>query len=353
MESGQLVAPLDRPGPARRGAGRPRPRSGAAGRSAPPPARSRRAARRSRRRRRRGRSARVPERLVHLGDQPGHRLGEPAGGVYRGAEVGRGAFAARVEAVRPVQRPLHRRSPSDLTHHSTVSRASQVVRGFRPGADAAFGLAELTLEPMFARLFAWLRRHQRLVDLVLMLPIGVAALLSRARYVEMPNGVPPTRSPVYLHVALAVLIVRSADLAAPVAARRCSRSSPWWRSSSGSPGSASPRATSRVMVAMYTIAAQCAFRWALAAADWSPSSARPCPSTSWSSSPTPGSVAVADPVLDIRSGRSGCAGSTSARAASTRSAWRSGPRGSSVNGTLRPRWPPRPNVRGSPGSCTT
>jgi signal transduction histidine kinase len=117
---------------------------------------------------------------------------------------------------------------------------------------------------MFARLFAWLRRHQRLVDFVLMLPIGLASLAARARYVEMTAHGYPREVHFLIHVALAVL------MCVPLIWRRR-----WprgvfaflavvafvqWIADINVAAS-----DFTLMVAMYTIAAQCAFRWALAA----------------------------------------------------------------------------------------
>ena len=117
---------------------------------------------------------------------------------------------------------------------------------------------------MFARLFAWLRRHQRLVDFVLMLPIGASALVARARYVEMRADGFPREVSLYLHVALAVL------MCVPLVWRRR-----WPREVFAFlavvafvqwlAGINIAACDFTLMVAMYTIAAQCAFRWALAA----------------------------------------------------------------------------------------
>ncbi|MEV5707333.1 histidine kinase [Actinoallomurus sp. NPDC052274] len=117
---------------------------------------------------------------------------------------------------------------------------------------------------MLPRLFAWLRRHQWLVDLMPTLALCVVSLLSRGRYVTlMPNGL-PREVPLPAHGTLAVV------MCLPLIWRRR------W-----------PRAVFAfialvalvqwladinvalydlaVPVALYTIAAQCVLRWALAA----------------------------------------------------------------------------------------
>ncbi|GLY88486.1 sensor histidine kinase [Actinoallomurus iriomotensis] len=117
---------------------------------------------------------------------------------------------------------------------------------------------------MVPRLFVWLRRHQRFVDTLLMLPFLALAVLVRGRWIATtPDGI--TRSIPFLgNLALAVA------MCVPLVWRRR------W-----------PRAVFAVialvafvqwlvgvnistcdfplLVAMYTIAAQCGFRWAVAA----------------------------------------------------------------------------------------
>ncbi|MGH3381317.1 MAG: sensor histidine kinase, partial [Actinoallomurus sp.] len=117
---------------------------------------------------------------------------------------------------------------------------------------------------MFARLFAWLRLHQRLVDFVLMLPFGVTALSVTARYVATtPSGL--TRDvPLPFHYTLAVVMCvpliwrrrRPRSVFAVLAAAAFVQ----WLA-----GINIAACDFTLMVAMYTIAAQCAFRWALAA----------------------------------------------------------------------------------------
>ena len=117
---------------------------------------------------------------------------------------------------------------------------------------------------MFARLFAWLRRHQQLVDFVLMLPFVLPSVLVRARYVDMtPNGF-PREVPLPAHYTLAIV------MCLPLIWRRR-----WPRSVFAVlavvafiqwlAGINIAACDFTLMVAMYTIAAQCAFRWALAA----------------------------------------------------------------------------------------
>jgi signal transduction histidine kinase len=117
---------------------------------------------------------------------------------------------------------------------------------------------------MFARLFAWLRRHQQLVDFVLMLPFALTALAAKARYVDMTASGYPREVPLPMLFALVAL------MCVPLIWRRR-----WPRSVFALlsivafvqwlAGINIAAADFTLMVAMYTIAAQCAFRWALAA----------------------------------------------------------------------------------------
>jgi signal transduction histidine kinase len=117
---------------------------------------------------------------------------------------------------------------------------------------------------MIARLFAWLRRHQQLVDLFLMLPFAISSVLARSRYVEMTPGGIPREVPLPAHYTLAVVMClpliwrrrwpRSVFLILTVAAFV------QWLA-----GIDIAASDFTLMVAMYTIAAQCAFRWSLAA----------------------------------------------------------------------------------------
>jgi signal transduction histidine kinase len=117
---------------------------------------------------------------------------------------------------------------------------------------------------MFARPFAWLRRHQQLVDFVLMLPFGVPAASVTAQYVTLTASGFPRHVALRVHVALAVL------MCVPLIWRRR-----WPRGVFAFlavvafiqwlAGINIAVSDFTLMVAMYTIAAQCAFRWALAA----------------------------------------------------------------------------------------
>jgi signal transduction histidine kinase len=117
---------------------------------------------------------------------------------------------------------------------------------------------------MFARLFAWLRRHQQLVDFVLMLPFVLPSVLARARYVDMaPNGL-PREVPLPAHYTLAIvmclpLIWRRRWPRSVFAVLAVMAFIQWLAGINIAAGDFT------LMVAMYTIAAQCAFRWALAA----------------------------------------------------------------------------------------
>ncbi|MDN3353910.1 sensor histidine kinase [Actinomadura sp. DC4] len=117
---------------------------------------------------------------------------------------------------------------------------------------------------MFARLFAWLRRHQRPVDLVLMLPFGLMGVLVRSRYVDMTTSGLPREVPLDIHLPLAAamclpLIWRRRWPRAVFAILALAALVQWLI------GINIAACDFTVMVAMYTIAAQCAFRWALAA----------------------------------------------------------------------------------------
>ncbi|MCW2861009.1 MAG: histidine kinase [Actinoallomurus sp.] len=117
---------------------------------------------------------------------------------------------------------------------------------------------------MFARLFAWLRWHQWLVDLVLMLPLAALSLAIRGRYVEMTNDVVPRSIPLAAHLALALamcvpLIWRRRWPRATFAIIALAAFAQWLAGISPIIDDVA------VLIAMYTIAAQCALRWALAA----------------------------------------------------------------------------------------
>jgi signal transduction histidine kinase len=117
---------------------------------------------------------------------------------------------------------------------------------------------------MIARFFAWLRLHQRPVDFILMLPFALAAVLARARYVTLaPDGIPR-------EVALPAHYTLVVVMCLPLVWRRR-----WPRAVFAFitlvavvqwlAGINIAACDLTLMVAMYTIAAQCAFRWALAA----------------------------------------------------------------------------------------
>jgi signal transduction histidine kinase len=114
---------------------------------------------------------------------------------------------------------------------------------------------------MFPRLFAWLRRHPRLVDLLWMLPLGAISLAVPAQWVGTP---PLSEIPIVQHVALVVV------MCVPLVWRRrwpravfaviCLAAFAQWLA-----GVNITACDFAVLVAMYTIAAQCVFRWSLAA----------------------------------------------------------------------------------------
>lgn len=117
---------------------------------------------------------------------------------------------------------------------------------------------------MFPRLFAWLRRHPRLVDLLWMLPLGAVSLVVRPRWVEVPAQGLPHEIPLVAHIALTLV------MCVPLVWRRrwprvvftvvCLAAFVQWLAAVNV--TISDFAS---LVAMYTIAAQCVFRWSLAA----------------------------------------------------------------------------------------
>ena len=117
---------------------------------------------------------------------------------------------------------------------------------------------------MFARVFAWLRRHQTFVDLALMLPLIALALVIRPRYVEFTKAGLPRDVPLAIHLALAL------GMCVPLIWRRRWPRAVFalialvafgqWLAAIGIGAN-----DFAVLIAMYTIAAQCAFRWAFAA----------------------------------------------------------------------------------------
>jgi signal transduction histidine kinase len=117
---------------------------------------------------------------------------------------------------------------------------------------------------MFARLMDWPRRHQRLVDLVFMLPLAALALLTPALMVARINGGPHPSAPLAGHIALALAST------VPLIWRRR-----WPRAVFGFIvftalvqwlcGVGISAANLAILVAMYTVAVECGLRWALGA----------------------------------------------------------------------------------------
>jgi signal transduction histidine kinase len=117
---------------------------------------------------------------------------------------------------------------------------------------------------MFARLFAWLRRHQRFVDLMLMLPVAALAWATRSRYVDLPSNGIPVSIPLGDHLALVTasclpLVWRRRWPRAVFAIVALVAFAQWIG------GVAIGANDLAVMIGMYTVAAECTFRWALAA----------------------------------------------------------------------------------------
>jgi signal transduction histidine kinase len=117
---------------------------------------------------------------------------------------------------------------------------------------------------MFARLFAWLRWHQWLVDLMLMLPLAAVSLAIRGRYVQTTSEGYPHSISLWEHVTLAFvmcgpLIWRRRWPRAVFAIIALAAFAQWLAGISVAINDLA------VLIAMYTVAAQCALRWALAA----------------------------------------------------------------------------------------
>jgi signal transduction histidine kinase len=113
-------------------------------------------------------------------------------------------------------------------------------------------------------MFAWLRRHQTFVDLTLMLPITALALAIRPRYVEFYRSGLPHEVPLPIHLTLALvmcvpLIWRRRWPRAVFAVIALAAFAQWLA------GIGIGVNDFAVLIAMYTIAAQCAFRWSFAA----------------------------------------------------------------------------------------
>jgi signal transduction histidine kinase len=117
---------------------------------------------------------------------------------------------------------------------------------------------------MFARMFGWFRRHQRLVDFVFMLPVTALALLIRSEFAELPSNGFPRDVPLPGHLALVAgsclpLIWRRRWPQAVFVIVSLVALVQWLA------GVNIAVFNIAVMIAMYTIAAQCAFRWAVGA----------------------------------------------------------------------------------------
>jgi signal transduction histidine kinase len=117
---------------------------------------------------------------------------------------------------------------------------------------------------MFARVFAWLRRHQTIVDLMLMLPLTVLALAVRPKHIPTYVGGMSHEISLPIHLSLALgmcvpLIWRRRWPRAIFAVIALTAFVQWVAEIGTSVNDIA------ALVAMYTIAAQCAFRWALAA----------------------------------------------------------------------------------------
>jgi signal transduction histidine kinase len=118
---------------------------------------------------------------------------------------------------------------------------------------------------VFARVFAWLRRHPRLVDFFWLLPI-TAWSLAIADYYVHPGGGNPVRHPVPWYVYLSFV----AALGLPLIWRR-----KWPRGvfavvaliafAQWLVGPDLGPCDFNLFVALYTVAANCAFRWSIAA----------------------------------------------------------------------------------------
>ena len=117
---------------------------------------------------------------------------------------------------------------------------------------------------MFPRLFAWLRRHPRFVDLLWMLPLGAVSMAVRPRWVEVTGDGVPHDIPVAAHYTLAVamcvpLVWRRRWPRAVFAVVSLAAFAQWLA------GINISIADTAVLVAMYAVAAQCVLRWSLAA----------------------------------------------------------------------------------------
>lgn len=129
-------------------------------------------------------------------------------------------------------------------------------RRTRSGDEGPYAVA------VFARLFAWLRRHPRLVDLLWALPVVGASGATAAVYID---GVPPHhRTHWYLYAAIVVgmcapLVWRRGRPRAVFAIVAVVAFGQWLAHIGLGPVDIA------VLVAMYTVAATCVLRWAVAA----------------------------------------------------------------------------------------
>jgi signal transduction histidine kinase len=117
---------------------------------------------------------------------------------------------------------------------------------------------------MVPRLFVWLRKHQRLVDTLFMVPLGAVAVIVRGRWIETTSDGLPQQTPYLLNLALAVamclpLVWRRRWPRAVFAVIAGAAFVQWLV------GANVAVFDLALLVAMYTVAAECAFRWALAA----------------------------------------------------------------------------------------
>lgn len=117
---------------------------------------------------------------------------------------------------------------------------------------------------MFPRLFAWLRRHPRLVDLLWMLPLAAVSMVVRSRWVKTtPDGLTheiPVAANITLAAVMCVPLVWRRRWPRAVFAVISLAAFVQWVA-----GVDITTSDFAVLVAMYTVAAQCVFRWSLAA----------------------------------------------------------------------------------------
>jgi signal transduction histidine kinase len=117
---------------------------------------------------------------------------------------------------------------------------------------------------MFAHVSGWLRRHKWFVDLVLMFPVLALSLLIRARYVGLTTDGYPREIPLGIHLFMAFgsclpLVFRRRWPRTIFAIIALVAFVQWLL------GVNLAVSDLAVLIAMYTVAAECTFRWALAA----------------------------------------------------------------------------------------